>query len=152
MSRLVPAELKRLTKAATKARDNAYCPYSNHPVGAAIQSESGKVFIGCNVENAHYNCTHAEASAISAMVAAGARRIKAIVIIGPSSEYLCTPCGDCRQRIREFSDGKVKVYCLWKSGRLGKVYDFDDLLPDSFGPENLAELGKGPKTKKKPAK
>lgn len=146
---LSAAALKRLTKIAATARDNAYAPYSNHPVGAAILSGSGKIYAGCNVENAHFNCTHAEASAISAMVTAGEREIHAVVVVGPAMEYLCTPCGDCRQRLREFAGKNMRIYSMWKDGRLGKIHTLDDLLPASFGPENLAEVGSGPKKNKK---
>lgn len=152
MSALSALELKRLTKIAEKARDNAYCPYSNHPVGVALVSGSGRVYAGCNVENAHFNCTHAEASAISAMITAGEREIKAIVVIGPAKEYLCTPCGDCRQRIREFAGKGFRAYSMWKDGSLGKMHTLDELLPYSFGPENLAEVGKGPQKNKKKRK
>lgn len=141
---VTPAQLKKLTKMATAARENAYCPYSNHPVGAAVLTDKGGMYAGCNVENAHYNCTHAEASAISAMITAGERRIKAVVVIGPAMEYLCTPCGDCRQRIRELATQDIALYSLWKDGTLGEVNTLAELLPSSFGPENLAELGQGP--------
>lgn len=152
--KLSPAELKRLTKLATTARDNAYCPYSNHPVGVALVAGSGKTYVGSNVEIAHYKGTCGEAGAIAAMVAAGERVIKAAVVIGPAMEYLCTPCGDCRQRLREFAAPDLMIYSLWKNGKLGQVHKFADLLPYSFGPENLAEVGSGPlkdkkKTKKK---
>jgi cytidine deaminase len=145
-------ELKRLTKIAEKARNNAYCPYSNHPVGVALVSGSGKVYPGANVEIAHYKGVCAEASAISAMVTAGEREISAIVVIGPAMEYLCTPCGDCRQRIREFAGKNFRVYSMWKDGRLGKMHTLEELLPWSFGPENLAEVGSGPKKNKKKRK
>lgn len=149
---LKQAQLVRLTKMALAARDNAYCPYSNHPVGAAILSDKGKFYAGCNVENAHYNCTHAEASAISAMITAGDRHIKAVVVVGPAMEYLCTPCGDCRQRIRELASLDVQIYSMWKDGTLGAKLTLADLLPASFGPENMAEVGLGPLMKKKKTK
>lgn len=137
-------EMKVLTKVATEARDSAYCPYSNHPVGVALVSDTGVVYPGANVEIAHYKGVCAEASAISAMVTAGERKIAAVVVIGPAMEYLCTPCGDCRQRLREFAAPGMKVYSLWKDGKLGATTDFTKLLPMSFGPENLAEVGSGP--------
>ncbi|MDY0008571.1 MAG: cytidine deaminase [Bdellovibrionales bacterium] len=130
-----------LSKRAIAARGRAYCPYSNHPVGVAIVSGSGKVYAGANVEVAHYKGLCAEASAISAMITAGETVIRAVVVAGPSMEYLCTPCGDCRQRLREFSAPDVQIYSLWKDGRLGAVTTMADLLPLSFGPENLQEVG-----------
>lgn len=141
MTTLPAKELKRLTTLAAKARDNAYCPYSNHPVGAALVAGSGKVYTGANVEVAHYKGVCAEASAISAMVSAGERDIRAVVVIGPAMEYLCTPCGDCRQRLREFALPDMRIYSMWKDGRLGQIHTMDALLPLSFGPENLTEVG-----------
>jgi cytidine deaminase len=149
---LSASDLKRLTKLAAKARDNAYCPYSNHPVGVALVSKSGKVYAGANVEVAHYKGVCAEASAISAMVTAGEREISAIVVIGPAMEYLLTPCGDCRQRLRELAGKNLRIYSMWKDGRLGKIHTLDELLPYSFGPENLTEVGSGAKKTKKKKK
>lgn len=145
----VNMQVKILAKQAMAARDRAYCPYSNHPVGVAIVSDSGKVYAGANVEIAHYKGVCAEASAISAMVTAGERGIRAVVVAGPSMEYLCTPCGDCRQRLREFCAPDVQIYSLWKDGRLGAVHTMAELLPLSFGPENLQEVGALPKTQPK---
>jgi cytidine deaminase len=145
----VDMKIKILAKQAMAARDRAYCPYSNHPVGVAIVSDSGKVYAGANVEIAHYKGVCAEASAISAMVTAGERGIRAVVVAGPSMEYLCTPCGDCRQRLREFCAPDVQIYSLWKDGRLGAVHTMAELLPLSFGPENLQEVGALPKTQPK---
>lgn len=146
MTKLSKAQLAKLGKLALKARGNAYCPYSNHPVGAALLTDKGEIFSGGNVEVAHYKGVCAEASAISAMCNAGGRKIAAVVVAGPAMEYLCTPCGDCRQRIREFAEAGTMVYSLWKDGTLGQALPFDELLPYSFGPDNLAELGVGPKT------
>lgn len=133
--------LSALAKQAAAARDSAYCPYSNHPVGVAIVTDTGRVFSGANVEIAHYKGTCAEASAISAMVTAGERTIRTVVVVGPSMEYLCTPCGDCRQRLREFCAPDAEIYSMWKDGRLGARHSMQDLLPLSFGPENLQEVG-----------
>ena len=102
--------MKNLIKLAVSARNNAYAPYSNHPVGAALSTVTGKVFSGCNVENAAYpEGVCAEGSAISAMVLAGERQISEIVIAGPG-DHLCTPCGGCRQKIREFAMEKTLVH------------------------------------------
>lgn len=139
--------LKTLTILAMEARENAYCPYSNHPVGAALVAGSGKVYTGSNCEVAHYKGICAEASAIAAMVTAGEREIRTIVVVGPGKDYLCTPCGDCRQRIREFADGKTEIYSMWHDGRLGKKHKMKDLLPFSFGPENLGSPQKKKKRK-----
>jgi cytidine deaminase len=130
-------DIKKLLKLATAARDNAYAPYSNHPVGVALVTDTGKVFTGCNVETAHYKAVCAEASAISAMVGAGEHMIRTVVVIGPGDDTICTPCGDCRQRLHEFSDAKTRIHSLRADGGRGRVHKMKDLLPDAFGPENL---------------
>ncbi|WP_163557776.1 cytidine deaminase [Halomonas sp. NO4] len=117
-------------------RDRAYAPYSKHPVGALVESESGARYVGANVEVAHYKGLCAEASAIAAMVSAGERRLRDVYVIGPG-EHLCTPCGDCRQRIREFATPETRIHVVDAQGRLLKRYTLDELLPDAFGPENL---------------
>ncbi|MFD2189428.1 cytidine deaminase [Pistricoccus aurantiacus] len=119
-------------------RDRAYAPYSNHPVGALVESEGGTRYAGANVETAHYKGICAEASAIAAMVSAGERRLQRVYVIGPG-EHLCTPCGDCRQRIREFATVDTRILVLDAQGRLLREYDMEALLPDAFGPENLGK-------------
>ncbi|QTP53356.1 cytidine deaminase [Billgrantia sulfidoxydans] len=118
------------------ARGNAYAPYSRHPVGAMVESGSGARYVGANVEVAHYKGLCAEASAIAAMVSAGERRLRHVYVIGPG-EHLCSPCGDCRQRIREFADATTRIHVVDAQGTLLKRYTIDELLPDAFGPENL---------------
>ena len=127
----------KLFEAAKKVRENAHAPYSNFFVGAAILADDGNIYAGCNVENAAYpqgNC--AEASAISAMLAGGARRIKRILTTG-NGDVPVTPCGGCRQRIREFADLDVAITCLGMEG--GEILNttLEELLPHSFGPEFL---------------
>jgi len=127
---------EKLIQAAQSAMKNAYAPYSNFSVGAAVQTDKGNIYSGCNVENAAYPIGHcAEASAISAMISAGEQTIVAVAVAG-KGEALCTPCGGCRQRIREFASDEANVLvCDEHSVRhettIGK------LLPLSFGPENL---------------
>ncbi len=137
--------IKTLAKLAKQVRGKSYAPYSSFHVGAALITDKGEVFSGTNVETANYKGLCAEASAIGAMVSSGkGRRIRDIAVIGPDdgSDALCTPCGDCRQRIREFSDAKTRIHVLRADGRLAKSYTMNDLLPDSFGPENLASTRK----------
>ena len=125
-----------LVHAAIAARANAYAPYSHHLVGAAVLDENGAVHVGCNVENAAYpEGTCAEAAAISAMVITGGRRIMAIAVAGPGP-HLCTPCGGCRQKIREFADSSTPVLVCGPDG-LESEFTVDGLLPASFGPTNL---------------
>lgn len=118
------------------ASDNAYAPYSRHPVAAVAESEDGTRFAGANVEVAHYKGLCAEASAMAAMVTAGQRRLAAVYVMGPG-EHLCTPCGDCRQRIREFATPDTRIHVLSRQGEVLKRYRMETLLPDAFGPENL---------------
>lgn len=127
------AKLFELAKAAMA---NAYAPYSRFPVGASLRTESGKLYSGANVENAAYpeGCC-AEASAIAAMVRDGERRIAELVVIG-GGDALVTPCGGCRQKIREFSAPDTPIHICGPDG-LRKTYTLNELLPDAFGPENL---------------
>lgn len=119
-------------------RDQAYAPYSAHPVGALIETASGQRYAGCNVEIANYKGLCAEAGAIAAMIANGERHIDTLYVIGPA-EHLCTPCGDCRQRIREFASPTTHIHVLDGHGQWLKSYSMDALLPDSFGPENIGK-------------
>jgi cytidine deaminase len=119
---------------ARAVRENAYCPYSNFHVGAAILDENGAVHVGCNVENAAYsNVSCAEAGAISAMIAAGGTRIVTIAIAGGDEDKTraCTPCGGCRQRIHEFSDENTRIIVKDDAG-VWNTYTMEDLLPASF--------------------
>ena len=136
MTELSDDVLNKMIKIAQEAQENAYAPYSNHPVGAAILSEDDMIFGGSNMETAHYKGICAEGTAISSMASAGKRKIQAVVITSPG-EHICTPCGDCLQRLREFSNSETKVYTATKSGTVERVFDFDELLPYSFGPENI---------------
>ena len=136
MTELSDDVLNKMIKIAQEAQDNAYAPYSNHPVGAAILSEDDMIFGGSNMETAHYKGICAEGTAISSMASAGKRKIQAVVITSPD-ENICTPCGDCRQRLREFSAPHTKIYAATKSGKIERVFDFEELLPLSFGPENI---------------
>src|SRR3546814_16494778 len=98
-----------LVKAAEAVRAKAYAPYSRFSVGAAILADDGKIYAGCNIENAAYpvgNC--AEASAIAAMIAGGGKRITRIYVTGPGKAPV-TPCGPCRQRLPEFAALSVQV-------------------------------------------
>jgi cytidine deaminase len=125
-----------LLAAARAVQANAHAPYSRFPVGAALRAGSGAVFTGCNVENAAYpQGTCAEAGAIAAMVAAGERAIDVILTVA-DGEMLATPCGGCRQKIREFATSATVIHVAGPAG-VRATYTMDELLPDSFGPENL---------------
>jgi cytidine deaminase len=132
---MTPAD-QALFDAAERVRAKAHAPYSKFRVGAAILADDGNIYAGCNVENAAYplgNC--AEASAIAAMIAGGGKRITRIFITGPGTDPV-TPCGGCRQRIREFADLTTPVICLGVEGTPLST-TLAVLLPHSFGPEFL---------------
>ena len=136
MSKSVDPKLADLFDAAKKAQGSAYAPYSHFNVGAALRTPSGAIFSGCNVENAAYpQGACAETGAISAMALAGERRITEIFVIG-DGDGLCTPCGGCRQRIREFAAPETPIYVAGKEG-VRLTTTLAELLPYSFGPENL---------------
>ena len=114
----------------------AHAPYSRFHVGAAVRDEEGGVHGGCNVENAAYPqgwC--AEASAIAALVGAGRKRVLECLVIGPGPD-LITPCGGCRQKLREFASGDLNVHLCGPDG-LHRTVTLEQLLPLSFGPHNL---------------
>jgi cytidine deaminase len=128
LSELTDAE-RALVDAARAASERAYCRYSGYSVGAAIRSDSGRLFAGCNVENASYGATMcAERSAIFGMVSAGERRIAAVCVYAPG-EPMAMPCGMCRQVIAEFClDAEVLV-----AGPRGVLRrSFAQLLPEAF--------------------
>ena len=150
---LTTSLLDEMVEKAVAVRGNAYAPYSKYQVGAAILSESGTIYVGANCENAHYKATHAESSAIAAMVSAGARVIRAVVVAGPDDRPLSSPCGSCRQEINEFATANTPIYCVGDGGAHGRIYSLESLLPESFGPKSLTKLKKIPQkrraTKKK---
>jgi cytidine deaminase len=128
--------LDTLFEAARAAQARAYAPYSGYKVGAAVQGGSGAVYAGCNVENAAYPAgTCAEEGAIAAMVAAGERRLAAILVFG-DGQTLVTPCGACRQRIREFGAPETPIHVAGPQG-VEATFVLDELLPRAFGPDNL---------------
>ncbi len=127
-----------LIGAALAARAMAYAPYSRFAVGAALRTAEGAIHAGCNVENAAYpEGTCAEAGAIAAMALAGGRRIAEIVVAGDGATP-CTPCGGCRQKLREFGAGETIVHVVDAAGATLLRASLAALLPHSFGPENLA--------------
>jgi len=132
---------KELLLRAIEARDFAYAPYSNHKVGAALFGKSGKVYTGCNVENAAYTPTNcAERTAIFKAVSEGEREFEAIAIvggIGDTLSELCAPCGVCRQVLSEFCDNDMKV--VMGTPEKISVSTLGDLLPYSFNKTNLTK-------------
>lgn len=127
---------KYLIKKALEAQKKAYVPYSNFKVGAALLTEDGELYTGCNIEIASYSPTLcAERTAIFKAVSEGHKKIKTIAVVGDSN--FTYPCGVCRQVIREF--GKDATIIVANSEEDYREYKIDDLLPHSFGPEDLEE-------------
>lgn len=135
------AAMNKLITAAVDVRKQSYSPYSGYGVGAAVLSAGGSIYAGCNVENAAYPLGFcAEANAIGNMIASGDRQIDHIVIVGPKGD-VCTPCGGCRQRIREFAAAEdTPVTVCDAGGSIMMETNIGALLPHSFGPNNLKSV------------
>ncbi len=128
--------LMALIDAARAARLKAYAPYSNFAVGAAVLDDAGRIHAGCNVENAAYpQGVCAEATALVHMVLAGGRTVRAVAVVGDAPAPV-TPCGGCRQKLREFAADDVPVIVADLHGVRGR-YTLGELLPASFGPDHL---------------
>lgn len=142
MQRMSPSTLTedqqtQLLLTALAAQTKAYVPYSKFPVGAAVLDDQGRIHGGCNVENAAYpQGVCAEAGALSAMVLAGSTRAKAVLVVGTGAAWI-TPCGGCRQKLREFCDPETPILTA-NVDAMGPRYTLAQLLPESFGPEHLA--------------
>lgn len=121
---------EKLIEMARAARENAYAPYSNYRVGAALLAKSGKIYVGCNFENASFGAgTCAERVALGAAVAAGEREFEAVAVVG--ADLSITPCGICRQAMSEF--GNVTVYCAGAENDSEiREYKLCELLPHAF--------------------
>jgi len=128
-------EYDELIREALQAREKAYVPYSRFPVGAALLTKKGNIYKGCNIECASYGATNcAERTAIFKAVSEGERDFEAIAVVGDSLNYTA-PCGICRQVIAEF--GKDMKIIIAKNEKDYKVFTLDELLPFSFGKEDL---------------
>jgi cytidine deaminase len=125
-------ELTSLLQAAREARAGAYAPYSRFPVGAAILTESGEVFTGCNVENASYGLALcAERVAVGKAVSEGSRRFRAIAVLGPQDDRPCYPCGSCRQVLFEFAPDLLVITAGSEQGGQ-ELTPLRELLPRAF--------------------
>ncbi|XP_068934467.1 cytidine deaminase [Petaurus breviceps papuanus] len=133
---LDPAQIEQLICKGQEAKEFAYCPYSNFPVGAALLTLDGKIFSGCNVENAAYTVgTCAERTAIQKAISEGHKEFRAIAITSNLKDDFIAPCGACRQVMREF--GKYWYVYMTKADGTYEVKMVHELLPRSFGPEDL---------------
>lgn len=124
---------KELVRLAIEARENSYSPYSSFRVGAALITKSGKLYKGCNIENAAFSPTNcAERTAFFSAVADGEREFSAIAVVGGKGDVrdFCLPCGVCRQVMREFCDESFEIHTF--NGEEIKTYTLGDLLPESF--------------------
>jgi len=134
---LSPDLMQQLLQASLAARVHSHSPYSGYAVGAAVLDEQGRIHVGANMENAAYPqgwC--AEATALSAMIMAGGRRAQAVLVTGPGPEII-TPCGGCRQKLREFAGQELVIIASDPSG-IRQQWTLGELLPFSFGPEHLS--------------
>ncbi len=131
-----PINLRKLEKSARSAARQAYAPYSRFRVGAAVIATSGRMYTGCNIENASYGlCNCAERTAIFAAISAGETAISHVAVYTPTPKP-SSPCGACRQVINEFGP-HARILCICDS-RERIESTLDALLPDAFGPKNLA--------------
>lgn len=131
-------DAKELMKMAIEARQNAYAPYSHFAVGAALLAESGRVYTGCNIENASYGLTCcAERNAIFAAVGVGERRFKMLAVAADSPEPVA-PCGACRQVIAEFG---IPLVVMGNLKEATKTMTAEELLPYGFGQESMNNKG-----------
>ncbi|KAK8865880.1 cytidine deaminase [Kwoniella newhampshirensis] len=153
---LSPPALDQLFTAALKYRERAYAPYSHFRVGAALLTTDGTIFGGCNVENASYGgAICAERTAMTKAVSEGSKSFLAVAVVSDIPTPDCSPCGICRQFLREFLDPHTPIYLLGGAYPLGDIPNFlshleseeakkyvvtmtmDEVLPNSFGPDHL---------------
>jgi len=136
---LETAPLDRMLAMAREALDNAHAPYSRFRVGACLRAASGRLYAGCNVENASYPVGQcAEATAIGALVAAGDRRIVEVVVMS-EGDVPCPPCGRCRQQLAEFAGAETPVHLCGPEG-VRVTTTLGALLPMAFGSDTLGSF------------
>lgn len=133
--------IRNLIREAIDGMKNAYAPYSNFHVGAALLTANEKIYTGCNIESVSFSPTNcAERTALFKAISEGERDFAAIAIVGGRNGIIsdfCPPCGVCRQSLREFTDPKTFIVILARSEEDYSIYSLESLLPLSFGPENI---------------
>lgn len=134
---MIDQEIKeKMFKKAKKAQKNAYVPYSEFPLGAAVLTEDGSIYTGVNIENASFSLTNcAERSAIFTAVSQGKKKIEALLIVS-STENPVPPCGACRQVIQEFADGDIEVVMMTEDGK-EQTMTSKELLPGAFSNQDM---------------
>lgn len=139
METLKKSTIETLIEKAFGMLDFAYVPYSRYTVGAALLAKNGNIYTGCNIENVTFGATNcAERTAVFKAVSEGVKDFKAIAVVGGPQKKItgwCTPCGICRQVLREFCD-KDFIFILAKSKSEYKIMTMDEILPESFKPDN----------------
>lgn len=131
-------EKEQLLQAAIKARKFAYAPYSNFQVGAAVLTKSGKIYTGCNIENASYSLTNcAERTAIFKAISEGETEFQSMLIVANTKDVI-SPCGACRQVIAEFFKKDTPIYLAKMNGKY-EEWTIEKLLPGSFKAEDMYE-------------
>ena len=142
MEQLDKSTIETLIENAFRMLDFSYVPYSRYTVGAALLAKNGKIYTGCNIENASFGPTNcAERTALFKAVSEGVKEFKAIAVVGGPQKTItgwCTPCGVCRQALREFCDGDF-IFILAKSKNEYRLMTMDEILPESFKP--AGEIG-----------
>ncbi|MFC5557677.1 cytidine deaminase [Ureibacillus thermophilus] len=133
--------METLFEEAKKARENAYAPYSKFSVGAALITKSGKIYRGCNIENASFGLTNcAERTAIFKAVSEGERDFQALLVVADTKDPV-SPCGACRQVLAEFCPPTMPVYLANVNGNIEQT-TVEQLLPSSFKSEDMKDAGK----------
>lgn len=131
-------DYKKLIEKAKDALENAHVPYSNYQVGAAVLTEDGNIYNGCNIENASYGATVcAERVAIFKAVSDGAKKIKALALVTGAGDFP-TPCGICRQVMAEFATDDFEI--ILANDEKTEIFKMEQLLPLSFTSKNLIDL------------
>ncbi|CCU80450.1 Cytidine deaminase [Halanaerobium saccharolyticum subsp. saccharolyticum DSM 6643] len=129
---------EKMFEKAKKAQKNAYVPYSEFPLGAAVLTEDGSIYTGVNIENASFSLTNcAERSAIFTAVSKGKRKIKALLLVS-STKNPVPPCGACRQVIQEFADGEIEIIMMTEDGKEVTMTS-TELLPGAFSKNNMVK-------------
>ena len=129
---------EKMFKKAKEAQKNAYVPYSEFPLGAAVLTEDGSIYTGVNIENASFSLTNcAERSAIFTAVSKGKRKIKALLLVS-STKNPVPPCGACRQVIQEFADGEIEIIMMTEDGKEVTMTS-TELLPGAFSKNDMVK-------------